>query len=595
MSYPFNALNRGVYIADNLAFLRRINDESVDLVNIDPPFSESKTWPAGNTNPPLTQDELDNEMRLLASWGIATPQQAMAAGLGWPPNSLLEGGYSDTWSWEEDIHEEWVENLRASYPAVHILIEVTRLVHGDSRAAYLCFMAIRLIEIHRVLKPTGNLFLHCDYTSNGYLRQLLDVVFGADNFRNEIIWERAAGLPKGSQHAPLTSGASTDTIFWYAKSRDAVFHGLYSKLTEAEVQKQFPHKDARGRYNTDVPLFFQPSMGAQPNLCYEYNGVRNPHPSGWRVSRERLVEMDANGEIIWRDGKRPLRKSYAADYRGNPIGNLWDDIPNLTSGSELAGYPTQKPAALAERIIQASTNEGDIVLDCFAGCAYTAIAAERLNRQWTAVDWNPRAWTVFKRQFNKPSLALLTCHDMTTGQQVLGSEPIVTVHGPGQLPKLQSPVREEQLKPLLPPVRRYKERALMSNNEILKELLRLSGWMAWCCGFANRLPDGKVVETTRNFHLDHIDPVSQGGINDLMNRAPMCQYHNIRKSDSLVSLREYRNQIADAGELMVNSFSELIDLGQAQVQTAQIYARYLVLRRPQDFPQQPMQPSAATL
>ena len=103
-----------------------------------------------------------------------------------------------------------------------------------------------------------------------------------------------------------------------------------------------------------------------------------------------------------------------------------------------------------------------------------------------------------------------------------------------------------------------------------------------------------MVETTRNFHLDHIDPVSQGGINDLMNRAPMCPYHNIRKSDSLVSLREYRNQIADAGELMVNSFSELIDLGQAQVQTAQIYARYLVLRRPQDFPQQPMQPSAAT-
>ena len=590
MSYPFNALNRGVYIADNLPFLREINDASVDLVSTDPPFGKSRTWPAGRFKPPLTEDELDNEMRLLASWGIGTPQQAMTAGLEWPPDSPLKGGYSDIWSWDDDIHEEWVETLQAGYPAVHSLIEATRLVHSDGRAAYLCFMAIRLIEIHRILKPTGSLFLHCDHTANGYLRQLLDAVFGSDNLRNEIIWERAAGRAKGSQHAPRTLGVDTDTIFWYAKSRDAVFHGVYSTLTEAEMQKRFPHQDARGRYHTNVPLFCQPSMGARPNLCYEYNGVRNPHPSGWRVSRDRLAEMDANGEIIWRDGKRPLRKSYAADYRGKPIGNLWGDIPNVTSGIELTGYPTQKPVALAERIIQASTNAGDIVLDCFAGCAYTAIAAERLGRQWTAVDWNPRAWTVFKRQFNKPSLALLTCHDLTTGQQVLGSEPTVTVHGPRQLPKRQSPVREEQLQPLSAPARRYKERALMSNDEMLEELLRLSGWTAWCCGFANRRPDGTIVETTRNFHLDHIDPVSQGGINDLMNRAPMCPYHNIRKSDRLVSLREYRNQIADAGELMVSSFRDLIDLGSAQVQTAQIYARRLVQRRPQEVLPPPAQP-----
>ena len=591
MSYQFNALNRGVYIADNLAFLREINDESVDLVSIDPPFGKSRTWPAGQFKPPLTKAELDNELRLLASWGIATPQQAMAAGLEWPPDSPLKGGYSDIWSWDDDIHEEWVETLRASYPAVHSLIETTRLVHSDGRAAYLCFMAVRLIEIHRILKPTGSLFLHCDHTANGYLRQLLDAVFGSDNLRNEIIWERAAGRAKGSQHAPRTLGVDTDTIFWYAKSRDAVFHGVYATLTEAEMQQRFPHQDARGRYHTNVPLFCQPSMGARPNLCYEYNGVRNPHPSGWRVSRDRLAEMDANGEIIWRDGKRPLRKSYAADYRGKPIGNLWGDIPNVTSGIELTGYPTQKPVALAERIIQASTNPGDIVLDCFAGCAYTAIAAERLDRQWTAVDWNPRAWTVFKRQFNKPSLALLTCHDLTTGQQVLGSEPTVTVHGPRQLPQRQSPVREEQLQPLSTPARQYKEKALMSNDEMLAELLRLSGWTAWCCGFANRRPDGAIVKTTRNFHLDHIDPVSRGGINDLMNRAPMCPYHNIRKSDRLVSLREYRNQIADAGELMVSSFRDLIDLGSAQVQTAQIYARRLVQRRPQEvLPPPPAQP-----
>ena len=177
-------------------------------------------------------------------------------------------------------------------------------------------------------------------------------------------------------------------------SDDFTWHGAYRQLTEAEIKAKFPHTDGRGRYHTKLEIFRQPSMGARPNLCYTYPSphgpVTNPHPTGWRVSRDRLAEMDARGEIIWREGKRPLRKSYAADHKGKPIGTLWTDIENAT-GSESVGYPTQKPLALLERIIAASSNEGDMVLDPFAGCATACVAAEKLDRRWIGIDLSAKA------------------------------------------------------------------------------------------------------------------------------------------------------------------------------------------------------------
>ena len=588
----FNAINRGVYIADNLYFLRAVNTESVDLVCIDPPFAKNETFGRKKANdqdplkPPLTPAERDNELRLLASWGIKTPADADAARINWP-----ETAYKDFWSWENDIHEDWLVDLRRTHEPVADLIKVTRYTHSESTAAYLCYMAIRLLEIHRVLKTTGSLYLHCDHTVNGYLRQLLDAVFGdgendTPGFRNEITWQRAAGRAKGSQHAPKSLGVDTDTILWYSKGNQTTFHGVYQNLNESEMRKLFPHddNDGKGRYNTNVPLFCQPSMGPRPNLCYEYNGVHNPHPSGWRVSRKKLAEMDSRGEIIWRDGKRPLRKSYAKDYQGKPVGSLWTDINNLTAigeNAERTGYPTQKPVALAERIIKASTNTGDVVLDCFAGCAYVAVAAERLKRRWVACDIQPRSWTVFKRQFNKPQLTLLTCHDLTTGQQVLSDNPIVTIHGPRQLPEREywpdegpdadvPPVKDLRL-----PEPKFKVPAsIIPEPEMLQELLKLSGYTAWCCGFANRRPGGKIVETTRNFHLDHIAPKSKGNTgtsNDIQNRAPMCPYHNIRKNNRRVGLAEYRQEIADAGELMVDTVNDLINLDYALVEANRLF------------------------
>ena len=209
----FNGINRGVYIADNLDFLRAVNTASVDMVCIDPPFAKNDTFTGDKLRPPLRQDERDNEFRLLKEWGIATPEQADAAGIAWPDDPKARGGYKDTWAWDEDIHADWVDSIDATHPAVNMLIEATRQIHGDGIAAYLAFMDIRLFEIHRILKPTGSLYLHCDHTASGYLRQLLDGVFGKDNLRNEIAW-----CYEKPRSASKIFRQNHDTIYFYSKS-----------------------------------------------------------------------------------------------------------------------------------------------------------------------------------------------------------------------------------------------------------------------------------------------------------------------------------------------------------------------------------------
>ena len=260
-------------------------------------------------------------------------------------------------------------------------------------------------------------------------------------------------------------------------------------------------------------------------------------------------------------------KKYLADAKGVKLEDLWDDIGGAR-GNERTGYPTQKPVALAERIIKASCPEGGVVLDCFAGCAYVAVAAERLGRSWVACDINARAWTVFKRQFSKPKLVQLTCLEprAVDNQQMNLLGNIVTVHGPSELPQdtIRTVTTPNPLPPPKPPI--WKEPASdIPRDEMLRNLLELSGYQAWCCGFANRMPDGTIIKTTRNFHLDHMDPVSrEGSSHQITNRAPLCMEHNIRKSNQRLHLAEYRQQIANAGELMVHDLSDLINLSYAR-------------------------------
>ena len=255
------------------------------------------------------------------------------------------------------------------------------------------------------------------------------------------------------------------------------------------------------------------------------------------------------------------------------------DIPAVNpNAKERTGYPTQKPIALAERIIQASSNVGDVVLDCFAGCASVAVAAERLDRHWVTCDINPRAWTVFKRQFNRRELALLNCAEPTDQNILLDNT--AYVFGPHELPTRASPELIDDAPIFTLPERTFKvPSSIFSKQEMLDYLLRLSGYQAWCCGFANRRPDGSVIQTTRNFHLDHIDPKSKDGANEIYNRAPLCPYHNTQKGSRRIHLADYRDEIALAGEMMVNTISELPDLAEASHRVHLHWASELPKRR----------------
>ena len=514
-SHPLNAVNRGVYISDNLPFLQSLNDGCVDLVCIDPPFAKNETFGRKNAKakdpmkPPLSKAERATELALLKRWGISTPAQAKAKGIDWP-----ETAYKDFWSWERDVHEAWLLEIEEDYPAIAKLIDATRDIHGDGTAAYLCYMAVRLLEIKRVLKDTGSLYLHCDHTAGAYLRQLLDAVFGRKHFRNEVVWQyRTGGI--GKKNWPRKH----DTILFYAKSAKATLN----------VEREASY---------DVSRFNK--VDEQGRRYYDKAGNR-----------------------------------YYAD-QGVAVTDVWDIYPVRNVSKEHTGYPTQKPVALAKRIIKASCPEDGVVLDCFAGCAYVAIAAERLNRNWVACDINARAWTVFKRQFSKPNLATLACAEPMHNLQPALIANSVTVHGPEERPVRTSNGHSgaPSLRRPVDKPRKFKTPAsIIPEPEMLEILLKLSGYQAWCCGFANRLPDGTIIETARNFHLDHLNPGSKDGAShQIVNRALLCPYHNIKKSNHRLHLAEYREAILKAGEMMVADPAELIDLTEAAQSTMDIYA-----------------------
>ena len=337
-----------------------------------PPFAKNETFGKRRATdkdplrPPLTDAEREIELRLLSSWGINTQREADAAGIVWP-----ETRYRDIWSWEADIHEDWLLELTESYEAIAGIINVARYTHGDGIAAYLCYMSIRLLEIHRVLKPTGSLYLHCDNNVNTCLGELLTAIFGVDNFRSAIAWKRTSTHSDAKNYANVL-----DTIFYYTKSDEYVWnpqHGEHDREYVADKYR-YDDGDGRGPYTLDNMT----SPNPRPNMMYEWQGHESP-PKGWRYSRETMAQLDSEGRIWYPASKsqRPRLKRYLSEMPGRIVDSNWSDIPPLNSQArERTGYPTQKPVALAERIIAASTNPGDVVLDCFAGCAYVGVAAE---------------------------------------------------------------------------------------------------------------------------------------------------------------------------------------------------------------------------
>jgi site-specific DNA-methyltransferase (adenine-specific) len=250
-------------------------------------------------------------------------------------------------------------------------------------------MAARLIELHRVLKPTGSLYLHCDPTASHYLKMILDLIFGAGNFQNEIIWKRANA--KGNASTRLAS--NHDIIFCYAKSSNKVlWNPQYTAHDPEYLSKfyRFVEPETGRRYSLDN--LANPNKD-RPNLTYEFLGVTRV----WRWTQERMIEAYRDGLIVHKDGGVPRLKRYLDEQEGNPIGDTWTDIlPIQSQSKELLGYPTQKPIALLERIIQASSNPGDIVLDPFCGCGTAVHAAQKLGRVWIGIDITPLATALIK-------------------------------------------------------------------------------------------------------------------------------------------------------------------------------------------------------
>lgn len=360
-----------LYFGDNLDILREhINDESVDLIYLDPPFNSNANY---------------NVL-------FKTPKGHESA-------AQIEA-FEDTWHWNEQAEREFGELVRCGNTDVSEMMQALRRFLGENdMMAYLTMMANRLLELHRVLKPTGSLYLHCDPTASHYLKIVLDGVFGVENFQNEVIWKRTGAHGGAKRWGPIH-----DVIHFYSKSNNFLWNKTYEAYDEKYVDDFYRFEDEKGKFRL-VTL-----TGAGTRTGDSGKPWRNVDPttSGrhWAVpitilqelapdtnltsmsTQEKLDLLDSLGAIAWpQKGLVPQYKRYLDPDKGNTIQDIISDIqPLSTHAAERLGYPTQKPLALLERIIQASSNEGDVVLDPFCGCGTAVHAAQKLKRQWLGID-----------------------------------------------------------------------------------------------------------------------------------------------------------------------------------------------------------------
>ncbi len=347
-----------LYYGDNLDVLRKhVADACVDLVYLDPPFNSDATYNLVVRDP---------------------------SGQGSGAN--IEA-FEDTWTWGEAAEAAFQDVRASGHQRAAAMLGAMRDALGTSDLmAYLAMMAVRLIELHRVLKPTGSLYLHCDPTASHYLKVILDGVFGAENFRNEIVWKRTSAHSNATQRVASVH----DIILVFSKTGNPVFNQTFTPYSAAYIAEHFVHTDPDGRKFRRSDLV---NPAVRPNLRYDFlasNGVLyKPHPNGWKVSQEVMKQLDAEGRLFFpkKQDSRLRKKIYIDESPGVPTSDIWDDLPPLhASAQERLGYPTQKPVALLERIIAASTNPGDLVLDPFCGCGTTVHAAEKLGRAWIGID-----------------------------------------------------------------------------------------------------------------------------------------------------------------------------------------------------------------
>jgi DNA modification methylase len=343
------ASNNKLYYGDNLAVLRdHIADSSVDLIYLDPPFNSRQ----------------DYNVLFAEKDGSRSASQITA--------------FKDTCEWNQEAARSYTEVVERGGKVAEAMIAFHTLLGGSDMLAYLAMMAPRLIELRRVLKDTGSIYLHCDPTASHYLKLLLDAVFGPQHFRNEVIWERTTGRKAGNQF-----GRVHDTILFFSKSDQTTFHPPSTPQSPETAKGHDILEDEAGHYRlSDVT-----GAGQGPARFFDGQLIEPPHGRHWQYEQTGIDELMQTGRIAFSRGGKPRLKTYLKDLPGVDLRDIWIDIEPLNAAAkERLGYPTQKPEALLERILKASSNEGDVVLDPFCGCGTTVQVAQKLNRRWIGID-----------------------------------------------------------------------------------------------------------------------------------------------------------------------------------------------------------------
>jgi len=357
-----------LYYGDNLAVLREsIASESVDLIYLDPPFNSNASYNVLFKAPSGEQSQAQIE------------------------------AFEDSWHWNESAERAFDEVVTGPHSDASIMLKAMRSALGENdMMAYLAMMAVRLIELHRVLKPTGSLYLHCDPTASHYLKVILDAIFSPQRFLNEITWKRTS-----SHNTARRYGNVADIILFYGKTDQYLWNPQYTAFSEEQLSRYKPDENGRLYKGENLTADRANSTSGK----FEWRGTMPPASRGWGYTVEQLEKWWAEGRILTRKDGSPRMdglKVYLDQLAGQPLQSMWTDIERIgnTSGERL-GYPTQKPLALLERLVAVSSNEGDIVLDPFCGCGTTVHAAQKLNRRWIGIDVTHLAIALVERRLKE--------------------------------------------------------------------------------------------------------------------------------------------------------------------------------------------------
>ncbi len=462
-SPTLNVVPGTIFHMDNILALRGINSGTIDLIATDPPFNTGRNREA------------------------------------------VGGQYPDQWLWDEGKNGPWLEQIRDLNRAVAEVIESAMHAHTKNLGAFLCFLAERLIECHRILKDTGSIYVHLDQTASHYVKGIMDAIFGAKNFRNEIVWAYEKWTNAASRFQ-----RNHDVILFYAMSSNSTFNKIRGPRTARQDSL------IEAGYNLGT------------------SGDGSPIVRIYNPDHPKVVEQIDR----WRAEGRAI---YQVNPQGKALSSVWV-LPMLNGqAKERTGYPDQKPVALYERIVTASSNEGDLVLDPFCGCGTTLVAAGKLGRQFIGIDRNDDAKEMILCSLagtKKADLEIIRKKTRHTDpgwidRQLANHEAIFTTDPPERTDDL-----EEETTPGLPTVHRHKERTIFDPHTMKRMLYEKFGSQCWGCDFQAPAGDRGI----KYLELDHISPRADGGSNQLTNRALLCGPCNKEKSDNL-TLGALRRQI----------------------------------------------------